>query len=273
MNDFIKQIELTPAEHETAMHLGYATTLIGTGDYVRIQGTNALMAREKLHGTHQIVLPNNQWHIEVSSFMAVSLARLQQVVVEYATASNSVHSGMELRGNLSDTQQRFCVNQKVRHSGENTSFSLLGMTIILVCGAVIIILSLVIDTLGDWLQGKVGTSPRQFQWRMNEKLQLQRLAYEAAGKGDWSAATDIVPVILAGHNQILGALGDEEDEEVDEEDEKVVMQRKHSISEGSTTNGNMQATTQDPEEEFAIQPPPSRSPSLSRRSNRTPPLT
>lgn len=251
MGESIQQIELNPVERVTAMHLAYATTFIGTGALVRSQGPNALMAREKVYAMQQLALSNTQWHIEVSSWMAVGLARLQQIVVEYATASTGVHPGLELQEMPSEIEQRFCRNQKVRHSGEHTSFSILGMIIVLVCGAAIIILSLFVDTLGDWLQGRAGKSRRQCQWRLNEKLHLQRLAYEAAGKGDWSATTDVVPVILAGHNQILGALGEEEGEE---EEEKVDTHQKHSSSGASTTKVNVQAITRASEEELALQP-------------------
>ena len=39
---------------------------------------------------------------------------------------------------------------------------------------------------------------KTLQWTLDEKLQLQRLAYEEAGQGRWSGGTNAVPVTAMG---------------------------------------------------------------------------
>ena len=58
------------------------------------------------------------------------------------------------------------------------SFSVLGLALILALGGVLIVLGAVVDTIVGWLQTGRKAEYRHTQWILEEKLQLQRAAYE-----------------------------------------------------------------------------------------------
>lgn len=139
---------------------------------------------------------------EVSTWFAVSMAKLQQKVIEYATGPDYIPDGMYLRRPV-ELQEKMCKNQIVMSSSGTISFSVLGIAIILILGAALIITSLllpsVIGLLRTWLRWK---QYKSLQWTLDEKLQLQRLAYEEAGQGHWRGGASSVPVTR--ENDLIG---------------------------------------------------------------------
>ena len=166
---------------------------------VNSRGASALRASETVNNGFQIALPDNQWITEVSSWFAVSLAKLQQKTVQYATRSPYTSDALQLTGPLNKEQANMCKNQIIRSQSGTTSFSMLGISIILVLGGILIMSSLVIDMLVGWIRRKFHWNEhRSLQWTLDEKLQLQRLAYEEAGQGRWSCCAGLVPVMKRG---------------------------------------------------------------------------
>lgn len=163
------------------------------------RGPAALRAQESVSDIQSGPLPNNQWMIEVESWFATGLAKLQQSVVQYATGPPNVVEGAYISKPTDSISQMMCNNQQVRSTSNAMNFSTLGIVIILVIGGLIIITSLVLDTLIGFMQRKWNLRDYQrVQWALDEKLQLQRLAYEEAGMGTWSGGTSFVPVTKFG---------------------------------------------------------------------------
>ncbi|KAI9868264.1 MAG: hypothetical protein M1830_005684 [Pleopsidium flavum] len=163
------------------------------------RGAAALRAQESVSGIVSAQLPNNQWMIEVESWFATGLAKLQQLVVQYAAGPPNVVEGAYISKPTDPISQMMCNNQQVRSTSNAINFSTLGIVIILVIGGLLIITSLVLDTLVGFIQRKWNMRDYQrVQWALDEKLQLQRLAYEEAGMGTWSGGTSFVPVTKFG---------------------------------------------------------------------------
>lgn len=77
-----------------------------------------------------------------------------------------------------------------------TSFSVLGLSITLVSGGIIIILSYSIEPLAFWIAKRTNRHilSAQMEWITTETLQLQRLAHEELGSGTWSHADSAIPL-------------------------------------------------------------------------------
>ena len=194
-------IELNPAQVDTTHRV--LKDSANRAHLTLIRGGSTLIARDNLFIGFHRGLPKNQWHIEVDHWMAISMAILQQGFVEWAAGSDDLPPGVLFNNSLNG---ELCKNQKVRHSGDHMSFSLLGVCLILVFGGIIIISSFVMDTVGARLQRRIGRDEQGPQeWIANEKLQLQRIAYERAGQGTWCARTHMIPVTEAG--QLFDGLG------------------------------------------------------------------
>ena len=199
---FENTISLNKEQLATAVRLDLITQYLTTFYSVNSRGANALRASNTVNNNFQIGLPNYQWMIEVGAWFAVSMAKLQQKVHQYATGPGYIPDGMYLSRPL-NIQERMCKNQIVRSSSGTMSFSVLGVAIILIIGAALTLTSLVLPSviallrqLLKWKQHK------SLQWTLDGKLQLQRLAYEEAGQGHWSGGANSVP--LTRRNDLLG---------------------------------------------------------------------
>lgn len=165
-------------------------------NYVNVRGANALRASETLKGMVQTaVLPDNQWIIEVSTWFKISLAQIQEQTVRYATGPSYMSDDLEITKPANQDEWNMCKNQISRSQGDTISFSMLGVSIILIVGSILIATSSVIDTLVGSIRRKYHWKEfKSLQWTLDEKLQLQRLAYEEAGQGDWTGCAGPVPV-------------------------------------------------------------------------------
>lgn len=178
----------------TASRIDFFANFLTTYYSVHSRGAYALRASDTVNDLEQIALPNNQWMIEVSAWFAVSMAKLQQRVIEYATGPGYIPNTMFLLRPEKD-EEKMCKNQIVRSSANTVSFSVLGVAIILILGTALIATSLVLPTviglLRRWLKWK---DYKRLQWTLDANLQLQRLAYEEAGQGHWTGGASSVPV-------------------------------------------------------------------------------
>ena len=181
----------TAIRDRLALYLLSATTFYSTYGL----GSEVLRASDTLFNTIQKALPDNQWTIEVSSWMATSLARLQVLAVQYATGPPTTTDKNLIQPPRSKEEKTMCHAQKVRSASGTTSFSVLGVAIILIVGAILISLSLLLSTIVCGLRRIFHYKDhKRMQYLLDEKLQLHRLAYEEAGQGYWENCSNSVPV-------------------------------------------------------------------------------
>lgn len=152
----------------------------------------ALRASESLHGLSQQYLPPTQWHIESGSWFDQGLARLQQRTQEYATGPNVIPAGSYLVRPNPEVYPGdapwldMCYSQFVNDTTDTMSFSVVGLAILFGTGILIILVSLLIDTVVGWIQTRFNMGMHAWaEWRVNDKLQMQRLLHEATGLGHW----------------------------------------------------------------------------------------
>ena len=192
----IPTIGLNEVQTKTALRLGVSIRFLNTYFSVNPRGVNAFRASETFYDGIQVALPNNQWITEVSSWFGVSLAKLQQKTVQYATGPSY---DVQTIAPDSKEELNMCKNQIIRSQGGTISFSVLGLCIIFIFGGILIVTSLLIDSLIGFVRRKLDWKKyKSLQWSLDEKLQLQRLAYEEAGQGHWDGCAGSVPVMKKG---------------------------------------------------------------------------
>lgn len=76
-----------------------------------------------------------------------------------------------------------------------TSFSTLGVALILAVGGTLIICNVVLELVVSNISTR---SYKRLRWALDDKLQLQRLAFEGAGLGTWNAGIGAVPATTSG---------------------------------------------------------------------------
>ena len=157
--------------------------------FTRMSGS--LRAAETAAALTQLPLPNNQWQIEVSSWFDTGLARLQQELQDYATGPTNISPPARLWQPGDAVSLAMCNAQLVNDDGSTTSFSVVGLIIIFVVGGLIILTSLVVDSLVGWLQSAMKKGEyKKLNWLLDDKLQLQRMLLEGVGHGTWEGAMD-----------------------------------------------------------------------------------
>lgn len=192
-------LDLNDAQASTAGIMYLTFIYLNLYNSVNSRGSSALRASETLDQNFQIPLPDNQWMTEVSTWFAVMMAKLQQRTVQYAIGSSYVPEGLTLEGPANRYQENICNNTKIQSPSGTTSFSVLGVSIILIVGSVLLLTSLVLSTVMGFIRRKRHWKEyKSLQWTVDNKLQLQRLAYEEAGQGQWRGGTDSVPVTRKG---------------------------------------------------------------------------
>lgn len=224
------EISLNDAQMVTALQLDLVAEFLTTYYSVNSRGASALRASETVTNLQQIALPNNQWMTEVSTWFAVSMAKLQQKVIAYATGPGYIPSGMSLMQPIGP-QEKLCRNQILRSSSGTVSFSVLGVAIILIVGFALISTSLLLPSVISLLRHLLKWKEfKSLQWTLDGKLQLQRLAYEEAGQGQWSGGARSVPVTRK--NDRIGV-----PEGVDTTHPRLGRVRRHSDGGGSVGAG------------------------------------
>ncbi|KAI9699287.1 MAG: hypothetical protein M1836_002897 [Candelina mexicana] len=193
----------------TASRLAVEISSLTTYGSINGRGASALRASETVYNKDQAPLPNNQWQIESSSWFATSLAKLQRIAVEYATGPDFLPEGAIVQKPPGSIWRAMCRTQKVRDTGANTSFNVLGVVLIIALGGLIILTNMILQPVVGWIQKRANRGDHcRLQWALDEKLQLQRVAYEEAGIGKWQGLMDSVPVTARGEAFGLAAGGD-----------------------------------------------------------------
>ncbi|RDW58675.1 hypothetical protein BP6252_13151 [Coleophoma cylindrospora] len=191
----LSAFQLATADH-IAWNMGYSNIEYSISG----RGSSALLAKESLFDLAQFDLPNNQWQIELGNWFNTSLARIQQDVVAFSAGPTNLGPDGLIALASTPMERLVCHSQKVR-DGNYSNFSMLGIFIIATVGTVIIVLGLTIDLgVGELKRYlKKGTYSR-ISWALDEKLQLQRMAYEGSGWRSWTGGTDVVPVMTTAHD-------------------------------------------------------------------------
>ncbi|KAH8745710.1 hypothetical protein BGZ57DRAFT_946213 [Hyaloscypha finlandica] len=120
------------------------------------RGAAALNANEHTYRLIQSAIPSTQWHIEVSLWFSLCLAKLQAHMIEWATAPTNIEPTSQSNTNtaaispalVAPYQTIMCRNQLI-HSTTSSyqSFSILGLSLIIAVGGVIIIIGLFVDVV------------------------------------------------------------------------------------------------------------------------------
>lgn len=188
-------------------------TISGTLGYI---GASALRARYSLSYGYSGPLPDNQWQVEAEHWVKAELASIQDVFV---TAANGIPDELAEFREFPDANDtvawNMCRNQKIV-STRYSSFNVLGLSLILILGAIVVGMDMGLEPLVAWGQRRKYrkalardegdgqdekiTHPLYgaIEWSQTNMLQLQRLAHEEAGYGEWSKCGGDVPVTEKG---------------------------------------------------------------------------
>lgn len=163
----------------------------GFNELITILRGGALLASDTLSGVGQFALPDNQWELELEHWFKTTLADLQRAVLDQATGPADKTAASFHSGPTTAEARAVCQNQKIL-SDSYTSFNVLGIILIFSIGGLIVLISAILPSATAHLQKKRNPFAN-LEWVSNDTLQLQRLAHEAVGAGEWKGACDDYP--------------------------------------------------------------------------------
>ncbi|KAI1741603.1 hypothetical protein F4680DRAFT_415976 [Xylaria scruposa] len=167
-------------------------------------GAKSLASQSQLLNV-QWPLPDNQWQLDVTRWWHTILASVQASYIFTAQGSDDPEFRQFQSRPFNNQERELCNSQKIR-SSQYTSFSLFGLLFTFVTGAVIILVSYILEPiLSCFYRYKKYQPYAHFEWMTNGSLQLHRLAHEELGLQKWSNCTDDIPttgpdVFLSGLN-------------------------------------------------------------------------
>lgn len=173
----------------------------------QLMGAEGLLAQqfvgEHAGGLWSAPVYPDQWKREVENMHNISLAVLQQKVADYAgqpymETQPGVSDEKFIRPPTTPEETALCKQIKIR-STRHTSFSIFGLSFILVMGASIILTSIwlpsIVFALRD--QDRVREEYKTYDWWDSGLLQIQRVAYEDRGVGPWEGVARDAPVTIS----------------------------------------------------------------------------
>ncbi|KAF2122679.1 hypothetical protein BDV96DRAFT_4262 [Lophiotrema nucula] len=194
VNDARGQLGLNAMQHMVVSIMSLNLVLTTIAENIDGRGSAALRAQEQLSGLNSLPLPPNQWQIETEYWFTTGLAKLQKYFVEYAAGPSNIVDGLYLSRPSDTASRQVCDNLKIKAppgSGA-TSFSTMGVAIILGVGGLLILAHFILSlVVGTFIPNRTYKLQR---WGLDDKLQMQRLAFEGAGQSEWEQGFGGVPV-------------------------------------------------------------------------------
>jgi hypothetical protein len=148
-------------------------------------------------------LPPDHWHREVLNWMNTTLSVAQSSTLDFARVPE-FDRGPEISAlkyvvpPAEPAAQLLCHRMKAR-SKQHTSFSVLGLSILIALGLLLITLSLILPNTVAYLQTRTGKGlHKRLEWIESSSFQLQRMAAEGRGIGPWEGRDQDVPRLWGG---------------------------------------------------------------------------
>ncbi|PHH74046.1 hypothetical protein CDD83_4635 [Cordyceps sp. RAO-2017] len=155
--------------------------------------TESLQSQPRIHDGTVDPIPNNQWQLDVIQWWDTMLATIQQQFISLQGLDFIDPDSEQLRDKETINWHDICANQKIL-SSDHTSFSLLGLLLTYIIGALIVVMSYALEPIYGFLWRRWGYKEYTFlQWTADETLQLQRAAHQGIGSGTWTGFVDAIP--------------------------------------------------------------------------------
>lgn len=195
---------LSLTDTQVAVAQRFTNNLIFQNAYHSVNGRGgaALRANELVTVLQSPALPNNQWQIEVDGWFGVTLARMQQMIVEYAAGPPDMPLGGYIRAPMIGSDRDLCAAQKIKGSSAHQNFNFIAVLVVIGICSVIILLGFSMDTCVGWCQ-KSESYPKR-AWKLDNFLQLHRMAQEGADYGRWKNSQEAVPRLRENESLSLG---------------------------------------------------------------------
>ncbi|KAJ9615836.1 hypothetical protein H2200_001913 [Cladophialophora chaetospira] len=197
----LHELHLNMNQYLTAQRLLSTISVATVYSSVAGIGPDALRLWSQVYQLVAPGLPRNQWQLEVDGWHETTLAKWQALTVEFAAnpyaAAHPPEHGPFLvfpdnNATLDAAWHSQCRNQLISNLGAYQNVSIVGLVVIYSVGGLIILISWVL-TMG--FAGRYGGQSSRWAWRIDGKLQAQRVGLLGAGFRDLDGSQGEVPTV------------------------------------------------------------------------------
>lgn len=202
LSDWEIDTDRSKAQLSVARHMFYSIRYSSLVYMLSSVGTSLLQASSGTAGdsrTDHIGLPSDQWKKEIIHWGQHSVTYMQRALQSYAKGPAPADAPY-LRKPNEDLAKAFdpCSSQIVRDPS-HYSINVFGLYFTVGVGILIIVLNCSLSTIVAKFQRWSGSPEyRKEQYELDNAFQVQRLAYENLGLGQWSSLQSHVPVTQKG---------------------------------------------------------------------------
>lgn len=154
---------------------------------------SSLLASDSTVNQVSTGMPDNQWQFECEHWFGVAVNTIQLWSQQYISGPLQPSLNRYVVPATEGFAKEMCTNQ-IAVRADYRSFSVLGMLVIFIFGLLTIIAFLIVEPMTETVQKRTSTGRyRNAEWRANDVLQLQRMAYQHNDTGTWVCHNDLVP--------------------------------------------------------------------------------
>ncbi|KAF2670751.1 hypothetical protein BT63DRAFT_453115 [Microthyrium microscopicum] len=165
---------------------GLRSMITGLETTIQYFGSAALKAHFMMFQNEVISMPENQWELEVEGWFQTYLADVQRIVLDLSSGLSGKDTSWIVKPPNGTMDHQICSNQRIRNTSY-TSFSILGIVLVLVLGGLIIILGYTLPVIVERMDPQ---GYKSLEWRQNETLEIQRLAHENRKSHTWKSGLE-----------------------------------------------------------------------------------
>jgi hypothetical protein len=175
--NLLKTIRYNPTQLATAERIGLNVLMSLTFNSVSNRRAAALLASQTVADVLQTkLLPMNQWRIEVENWFAVSLAKLQEGILEFAAGPTDPDTLPYVTFPQDAETAKLCYNQLVQLPSGYSNFDFGAIIVVTVIGFTIVLMAFLFEPIAEWWTNRNDGEGLKL-WREDGLFHLLKGAY------------------------------------------------------------------------------------------------
>ncbi|CAK1364338.1 unnamed protein product [Cercospora beticola] len=174
----IRSLLLTPTQQQILDRI-HAPKVASMARLIKTLGAQSMLASRSIRRRNSPGLPDDQWILELGNWFSTLLFREQLLARRFATGYRNQQYNEFIVA--PEPESEWMCRAQMTRSSDHSSFSVLGLAIILILGSLIIIANLTLASIVDWIRARQKNNPggrfRTQQWKEMELLALHEKAY------------------------------------------------------------------------------------------------
>lgn len=171
-------LQLNPKQSALVRRLADALGKSALGDMVVELNGASMLARKRSFDSTSISLPSNQWTLELQQWFSTSLTATEMAIKQFVTGYGEPYDQYVVSPSANDAWM--CHAQVIR-SDAYSSFSVLGLALILIFGGLVILANFVAEPVACRFRARaqcaVGRQRLSMQWEQASLLNLHDAAF------------------------------------------------------------------------------------------------